>query len=114
MTTLANFANPISVIQRSPTSGVFGSNLFVGDKEGFVQKVIGKWYCTPGNTIPVESMSHLEQAEKLYDFYVKYLQVKEKTSVNLGLVLHKLYSTGSIQEAEIALEAIKTQAGVTA
>lgn len=59
-------------------------------------------------------MSHLEQAEKLYDFYVKYLQVKEKTSVNLGLVLHKLYSTGSIQEAEIALEAIKTQAGVTA
>ncbi len=58
MTTLANFANPISVIQRSPTSGVFGSNQFVGDKEGFVQKVIGKWYCTPWNTIPVESMSH--------------------------------------------------------
>lgn len=84
MTTLASFANPISVIQRSPTSGVFGTNQFVGDKEGFVQKVLGKWYCNPGNTIPVESMSHLEQAEKLYDFYVKYLQVKEKISVNLG------------------------------
>ncbi|WP_114822852.1 hypothetical protein [Vibrio cholerae] len=38
MTTLASFANPISVIQLSPTSGVFGSNQFVGDKEGFVQK----------------------------------------------------------------------------
>ncbi len=25
-----------------------------------------------------------EQAEKLYDFYVKYLRVKEKTSANLG------------------------------
>nr|BET98739.1 hypothetical protein TCT1_36600 [Xenorhabdus sp. TCT-1] len=57
---------------------------------------------------------HLEQAEKLYDFYVKYLQVKEKTSVNLGRVLHKLYSTGSIKEAEIVLEEIKAQAGVTA
>ncbi|WP_244149753.1 hypothetical protein [Xenorhabdus eapokensis] len=59
-------------------------------------------------------MAHLEQAEKLYDFYVKYLRVKEKTSVNLGRVLHKLYSTGSIQEVELALEAIETQAGVTA
>ncbi len=48
MTTLASFANPISVIQRSPTSGVFGTNQFVGDKEGFVQKVLGKWYCNPG------------------------------------------------------------------
>ncbi|PDP52115.1 hypothetical protein CLD02_14400, partial [Klebsiella pneumoniae] len=44
----------------------------------------------------------------------KYLQVKEKISVNLGRVLHKLYSTGSIKEAEIVLEAIKAQAGVTA
>ncbi len=113
MTTLASFANPISVIQRSPTSGVFGTNQFVGDKED-LYKGARKVVLQSGNTIPVESMSHLEQAEKLYDFYVKYLQVKEKISVNLGRVLHKLYSTGSIKEAEIVLEAIKAQAGVTA
>lgn len=106
MTNLANFANPTSVIQYSPTSGVFGSSQFVGDKEGFVQKVIAKWYCNPGNTIPMETMAHLEQAEKLYDFYVKYLRVKEETSANLGVVLHKLYSTGSIGAAEEELNTI--------
>ncbi|APC11464.1 TPA: hypothetical protein ACVNMC_003624 [Klebsiella pneumoniae] len=96
MTTLASFANPISVIQRSPTSGVFGTNQFVGDKEGFVQKVLGKWYCNPGNTIPVESMSHLEQAEKLYDFYVKgrgappnYLEcIMEKHNLKSGFSIY--------------------------
>ncbi len=111
MTTLASFANPISVIQRSPTSGVFGTNQFVGDKRD-LYKGARKVVLQSRNTIPVESMSHLEQAEKLYDFYVKYLP-KER-SLNLGRVLHKLYSTGSIKEAEIVLEAIKAQAGVTA
>lgn len=61
MTTLASFANPISVIQRSPTSGVFGTNQFVGDKEGFVQKVLGKWYCNPGIPFPLRACPTLSR-----------------------------------------------------
>lgn len=108
MKTLACFGNPISVIQLAPTSGVFGSSALVGDKEGFVQKVLSKWYCNPGNTVPVESMRHIEMVEQLYDFYLKYRDLSEKSSRNLGPVLHTLYRTGSIKEAEAVLY-VKTE-----
>ncbi len=61
MTTLASFANPISVIQRSPTSGVFGTNQFVGDKEGFVQRCSESGTAIQGIPFPLRACPTLSR-----------------------------------------------------
>ncbi len=85
-------------------SGVFGSSALMNNKQEFVNRVIAKWYCHMGNTIPCETYAHLEQAELLHDFYLTYQEARASTGKNLGRVLHRLYVTGSIKEAEKTLK----------
>lgn len=101
---MINFSNPASVIQVAPMSGVFGSAAFLEDKQEFVNRVIAKWYCHLANTIPCETYAHLEQAEQLHDFYLTYQEARKATGKNFGRVLHRLYVTGSIKEAEKTLK----------
>lgn len=106
---LIPFQNPASVVQRSPMSGVFGSSKFLEDKEGFVSKLLGHWYCIQGNTISVEGPQHVKAAEKLFDFYRVYRQQVERGLKSYHLVLYKLYQTGSIDEAIKVLKALQVQ-----
>ncbi|WP_426575604.1 hypothetical protein ACP179_01785 (plasmid) [Xenorhabdus stockiae] len=101
-----NLATPNSVVRISPTTGVFANSNFVGDKEGFVQKMITKWYCHPQNNFGMDSVTHLELAEDLYEFYIRYRQEADKHSTGFGSVLCILYRTGSIKEAETELNSV--------
>jgi len=110
MTTMIPFHNPHSLVQCSPMSGVFGSDEYREDKELFITKVVTFWYCRKGNTIPVEGPQHLDMAAQLHDFYLKYCQLKRQSpelSKHFGSILHRLYTTGSITEAETQLAAVK-------
>ncbi|MGO3700888.1 MULTISPECIES: hypothetical protein [Halomonadaceae] len=115
MPTQATLAKPDSVVRIAPTSGVFGSSLYVGDEEGFCAKVLGKWYCQINNTFALETPQHIEAARLLYDFYVEY-RAKVDTGLlasngSRGRVLRALGATGNITSAleamnkEVALEA---------
>lgn len=104
---LVSFSNPISVIQRSPMSGVFATSTFKSDKEGFVERIIGHWYCIKGNTLPLESQRHLDCASELFDFYVTFREKVEQGFNSKGRVLRELYQTGIVKNAKALLEGIK-------
>lgn len=103
MKTLLPLNNPQSLVQLAPASGAFGNSKLVGDKQSFVDKVVGKWYCHPGNTYTLETDAHQEQAERLYDFYVEYRAVATGSSAKLWPVLKTLHQTGSIDQAKSVL-----------
>jgi hypothetical protein len=103
---LVSFQNPISVIQRSPMSGVFGTSAFKYDKQGFIERVIGHWYCIQGNTLPVESQRHIDCASELFEFYVAFRDNVEKGFRAKGKVLHELYKTGSVKNAKALMEGL--------
>lgn len=106
---LLPFQNPASVIQRSPMSGVFGSSKFLEDKEGFVSKLLGHWYCIQGNTISVEGPQHIKAAEDLHEFYRVYRQQVEGGLKGYHLAIYKLYQTGSIEQANQMLKTLKAE-----
>lgn len=104
---LAPFKNPISVIQRSPMCGVFGTSTFTDDKEGFVERVLGHWYCIQGNTLPCESARHTACAEELFAFYVAFRARVECGFTAKGRVLLHLYQTGNVRDSLLLLDKLK-------
>lgn len=104
---LVSFQNPISVIQRSPMSGIFATSTFKSDKQGFIDRVIGYWYRINGNSLPVESQRHIDCASELFDFYVVFRDKVDKGFSAKGQVLHELYKTGSVKNARALLEGLQ-------
>lgn len=97
------FSQPCSVIRVAPRSGVFASSRYIHDQQAFIAIVIGKWFCEPSNTLACETPHHLQAAESLFDFYIKYRSKADAGCGNLGSVLGALFETGSIKCAEAAL-----------
>jgi hypothetical protein len=104
MPTQATLAKPDSVIRIAPTSGVFGSSLYVGDEEGFCARVLGKWYCQINNTFALETPQHIEAARHLYDFFVEYRAHVDagalSSGASKGKLLRVLMSTGDLDLAK--------------
>ena len=104
---LAPFSNYISVVQRSPMSGVYNTPDL--DRDEFVNRVLGYWYTRKGNTLPVESVRHLEEAERLYDFYLVYRKAKRNpipiakkaggVDILAATLCQNIYREGSIKNA---------------
>ncbi|WP_300500860.1 hypothetical protein [Marinobacter sp.] len=101
-----NFSDPSSVVRFAPTTGIFASNEFLKDREGFVSRVLGKWYNVKGNTLTIEPETHENEAEALFDLYVDIRSNAAKLSrTGLGLILGTLNKTGSIDKARKILRA---------
>lgn len=101
-----NFGDPKTVIKYAPTSGVFGTDAYLGDLEGFVSRVVGKWYNVPGNYLPVESSEHLAFAEALFPLYEQYRTNQHHlTNKDAGAILGCLNQTGSVAQANEKLQA---------
>lgn len=97
------FSQPSSVIRVAPRSGIFASSRYIHDQQAFIAIVIGKWFCEPSNTLACETPQHLQAAESLFDFYIKYRSKADAGCGSLGAVLGELIETGSILSAEDAL-----------
>jgi hypothetical protein len=104
-----NFGDPASVIKYAPTTGVFASDEFLGDREGFAVRVISKWYNIPGNTLPVESSEHLARAESLFPLYETIRANGDRLYGKLGGILGCMNQTGSVSEAKKLLDAALAQ-----
>lgn len=100
------FVDPYTVVRYAPCSGVFGTDKYVGDLDGFVDRIIGKWYNIPGNTLVVEPEIHREATENLYPLYIRIRQNRNRlTQAQAGLVLSTLNKTGSIKKGLQVLDA---------
>jgi hypothetical protein len=97
------YSQPCSVIRVAPRSGIFASSSYIHDQQGFIAKVLGKWFCERANTLAGETPQHLQAAESLFDFYIKYRIRADAGCGGLGSVLGELIETGSISCALDAL-----------
>lgn len=98
MSALLPFSHPLSVVQRSPMSGVFATDAYLESKEDFVLTVLGKWIANPGNAVSCETLEHLAALDPLFEFYLAY-RAKVKSEKLRGLPLLVLYQTGEVSKA---------------
>lgn len=103
---LQNFGDPKSVVKYAPTTGVFASDVFLGDSEGFVNKLIFKWFNIPGNTIPSETSEHLAQAEALFPLYETIRANSDRLHGKMGPILGKMNQTGCVAETQSILDSV--------